>query len=70
MITYEEHTAILTEALEKIEMVMGELDVSRDTCDCCGLTVYADREQWQAYQALGSCSTRLRKTLGLQEVKP
>lgn len=53
----------LVRAIREIGKVRATLEVTKKTCECCGKAAYDDWEEFQVYEALGACITRLHKAV-------
>lgn len=64
-LTKEELLERIARAMDSITIARAELNVETHVCDECGLTHYANRNHWQAAQALRAACTKLDRALSL-----
>jgi hypothetical protein len=44
--------------------------ITNSVCVCCGLTSYANRDQFQTHEILGGVISRIVRTIAVMERKP
>ena len=51
----------------ELEEMVEEFDSTKRECDCCGATIYENRDDFKSAEAIGAILTRIDKVISLQE---